>query len=131
MMIFILMKSLLLAAVVALYIVCFSSCSSPASSSSAIDSTLFGNNEKAGKYVNTRGFRMYYETYGSGEPLLIIHANNGSINNFTGQIPYFAKSYKVIVADSRSQGKSVDNSDSLRYDMMADDFNALLDTLHV
>src|SRR3954447_20988625 len=99
MMIFILMKSLL-HAVVTLYIVYFSSCSSPTSLPSALDSTLFGNNERVGKYVNTRGFNMYYETYGSGEPLLIIHANSGSINNFSGQIPFFAKSYKVIVVDS-------------------------------
>src|SRR3954470_21902296 len=131
MIIFILMKVLLLATVVALYIVCFSSCYSPDSSSSVIDSTLFGNNERVGKYVNTRGFNMYYETYGSGEPLLIIHANSGSINNFSGQIPFFAKSYKVIVVDSRAQGKSVDDNDSLSYEMMADDFNALLDTLHI
>jgi len=74
---------------------------------------------------------MYYEVYGSGEPLLIIHGNGGSINNFLYQIPYFEKNYKVILADSRSQGKSVDNSDSLSYEMMTDDLNALLDSLHL
>src|SRR3954451_19345206 len=125
------MKLLPLIAVAAIFIICCTSCSAPSSSPSQLDTTKFGNNDKVGKYLNTRGFRMYYETYGSGEPLLIIHANNGSINNFSGQIPYFAKSYKVIVADSRSQGKSVDNNDSLSYEMMADDFNALLDTLHI
>jgi len=125
------MRFLLLIAIISLFIGFFQACSGSVSSPSQIDTTMFGNNDKVGKYVNTRGFRMYYETYGSGDPLLIIHANNGSINNFSGQIPYFAKSYKVIVADSRSQGKSVDNSDSLSYEMMADDFNALLDTLHI
>ena len=125
------MELLKLIAVNALFVICFISCSPPDSSPSQIDSTIFGNNNKVGKYTTTRGFNMYYEVYGSGEPLLIIHANGGSINNFAGQIPYFAKSYKVIVADSRAQGKSVDNSDSLSYEMMADDFNALLDTLHI
>ena len=62
---------------------------------------------------------------------LIIHGNGGSINNFLYQIPYFSKEYKVILADSRSQGKSVDNSDSLSYEMMTDDLNALLDSLHL
>lgn len=94
------------------------------------DSTLYGHNSKAGHYVKTRGFNMYYETYGKGEPLLIIHGNGGSINNFIYQIPFFSKSYKVILADSRAQGKSVDTKDSLSYEMMADDLNALLDTLH-
>jgi pimeloyl-ACP methyl ester carboxylesterase len=74
---------------------------------------------------------MYYETYGTGEPLLIIHGNGGSINNFLYQIPYFSKHYKVILADSRSQGRSIDDSDSLSYEMMADDFNALLNNLRV
>jgi len=91
----------------------------------------YGNNPAAGKYVKLRGFNMYYETYGQGEPLLIIHGNGGSINNFKYQIPYFAKSYRVILADSRAQGKSVDHTDSLSYEMMTDDLNALLDTLHL
>lgn len=98
---------------------------------SLVDTTMYGKNEKVGKYVKLRGFNMYYETYGSGEPLLIIHGNGGSINNFVFQIPYFAKSYKVILADSRSQGKSVDNADSLSYEMMADDLNGLLESLHL
>lgn len=91
----------------------------------------YGNDPKAGKYANIRGFRMYYEVYGTGKPLLLIHGNGGSINNFKQQIPYFAKQYKVIVADSRAQGKSVDTSDSLTYEMMADDVNALLNHLHL
>ena len=74
---------------------------------------------------------MYYETYGTGEPLLIIHGNGGSIKDFLYQVPYFAKTYKVILADSRAQGKSVDTKDSLTYEMMADDLNALLDSLHI
>lgn len=93
--------------------------------------TLYGNNLKAGKYADIRGFRMYYEVYGSGKPLLIIHGNGGSIRDFRFQIPYFAKKYKVILADSRAQGKSADPSDSLTYEMMADDLNALLNTLRL
>jgi len=99
--------------------------------SSSIDTTKIGNNAKVGRYIKIRGFNMYFETYGAGAPLLMIHGNGGSISNFMYQIPYFSKGYKVIVADSRAQGKSVDTRDSLSYEMMADDFNALLDTLHL
>lgn len=84
-----------------------------------------------GKYISIRGFKMYYEVYGKGEPLLMIHGNGGSARAFDNQIPYFSKKYKVIVADSRAQGKSVDPADSLSYDMMADDLNALLDRLKI
>lgn len=91
----------------------------------------YGNNPAAGKYYEIREFKMYCETYGEGEPLLFIHGNGGSIKDFAHQIPYFSKKYKVLVADSRSQGKSVDEGDSLTYEMMADDFAALLDAMKI
>src|SRR6478736_4629077 len=91
----------------------------------------YGNNSTAGNYAGIRGIKMYYEIYGTGKPLLIIHGNGGSIKDFSKQIPYFSTEYKVIVADSRAQGKTVDTKDSLTYEMMADDFNALLDFLHL
>jgi pimeloyl-ACP methyl ester carboxylesterase len=91
----------------------------------------YGSNKKVGKYYAIRGFRMYAETYGQGTPLLIIHGNGGSISNFSNQIPYFSKKYRVIVADSRAQGKSRDQADSLSYEMMADDYAALLDEMKI
>lgn len=90
----------------------------------------YGNNKAAGHYLNTRGIKMYYEVYGSGKPLLFIHGNGGSMDAFTNNIPYFAKTYKVIAVDSRAHGKSADPADSLTFEQMADDFNALLDSLH-
>lgn len=93
--------------------------------------TLYGKNKAAGKYYDIRGIRMYCEVYGEGQPLLIIHGNGGSINNFIYQIPYFSKKYKVIIADSRSQGKTADNNDSLTYEIMADDYAALLDAMKI
>ncbi len=98
---------------------------------SPFDTTMYGRNPAVGKYADISGFKMYYETYGKGEPLLIIHGNGGSINNFLYQIPYFAKNYQVIIADSRAQGKSVDTKDSLSYEMMTDDLNNLLDKLNL
>lgn len=91
----------------------------------------YGNNNAAGKYYDIRGFKMYTETYGTGQPLLIIHGNGGSINNFFFQIPYFSKKYKVIIADSRSHGNSKDDGDSLSYEMMSDDYAALLDQMKI
>lgn len=91
----------------------------------------FGKNKLAGRYYTIRGFKMYAEVYGKGQPLLIIHGNGGAINNFIYQIPYFSKKYKVIIADSRAQGKSTDTGDSLSYEMMADDYAALLDALKI
>ncbi len=91
----------------------------------------FGQNSQVGKYASIRGFNMYYESYGSGEPLLLIHGNSGSIADFTNQIPFFSQHYRVIIADNRSHGKSIDTKDSLSYEMMADDFAGLLDHLKI
>jgi pimeloyl-ACP methyl ester carboxylesterase len=91
----------------------------------------YGNNAKVGKYITTRGIKVYYETYGQGEPLLMIHGNGGSISAFKYQIGFFQKHYKVIVADSRAQGKTIDYGEVLNYEMMAEDMNALLDSLHI
>ncbi|HVU55029.1 MAG TPA: alpha/beta hydrolase [Puia sp.] len=94
-------------------------------------SVHYGNNPAAGHYLPTRGIRLYYEQYGSGAPLLFIHGNGGDIGNFSNNIPYFSKYYRVIAVDSRAHGHSTDPSDSLSFEMMADDFNALLDSLHL
>lgn len=91
----------------------------------------YGNNPKAGHYVPIRGIKMYYEIYGAGKPLLLIHGNGQSIRAYRYQIPYFSKNYKVIAVDSRAQGKSVDSSSTLSYETMADDFDALLTHLKI
>ena len=95
------------------------------------DTTRFGDNASAGAFMDVNGIQLYYEIYGKGEPLLLIHGNGGAIDNFINQIPYFAAKYKVIAVDSRAQGKSVDTNDSLSFEMMADDFSTLLDMLNI
>ena len=91
----------------------------------------YDNNPSAGKYAPINGIQLYYETYGSGEPLILLHGNGGSINSFQKQIPFFEKYYQVIAIDSRLQGKSGGSPDSLSYELMASDFCALLDYLHI
>ncbi|WP_139924124.1 alpha/beta fold hydrolase [Hymenobacter sp. DG01] len=86
----------------------------------------YGNNPAAGRYAHVRGLKLYYEAYGSGAPLLLLHGNGGSSQDFAKTIPYFAKRYRVIALDSRAHGKSTDAADSLSFEQMADDCAALL-----
>ncbi len=72
---------------------------------------------------------LYYEVYGRGEPLLLVHGNGGSIADLSAQIAHFRKRYKVIAMDSRDQGRSGDTPDKLTYEKMTDDLAALLDHL--
>ena len=92
---------------------------------------VYGNNPKAGHYARINGINLYYETYGQGKPLILLHGNGGSIAAFKYQIPFFEKHYKVIAIDSRLQGKSGGAADTLSYDMMTADFAGLLDFLKI
>jgi pimeloyl-ACP methyl ester carboxylesterase len=94
-------------------------------------STPYGHNTAVGKFVKVNGINMYYETYGAGAPLVLIHGNGGSVASMGNQIEYFKSKYKIIVADSRAQGKSGDGPGRLTYEQITDDWSALLDALHI
>ncbi len=100
-----------------------------AASRSKAAAVPYGSNRAAGKTFVHDGVTLYYEVYGQGEPLLIIHGNGGSIGTVAAQIAFFRSRYRVIAMDSRDQGKSSDSPDKLTYEKMTDDLAALLDHL--
>ncbi len=71
--------------------------------------TNYGKNKK-GTFTDVGDAKIYYEIYGKGAPLLLLHGNNGSIADFYQQIPAFSKKYQVIALDTRGQGRSTDLS---------------------
>lgn len=89
----------------------------------------YGSNPAVGRIFMHDGVRLYYETYGAGDPVLLIHGNGASIAAFTAQIDFFRRHYRVIAMDSRDQGKSGDSTGKLTYEKMADDQAALLENL--
>ena len=93
--------------------------------------TPYGNNESVGKYVEINGAKIYYEEYGNGEPLLLIHGNGGDIKSMGNQIDYFKNKYRVIIADNRGQGKSELKTDSLTYTQITKDWDGLVNHLEL
>ena len=89
----------------------------------------YGSNPAAGSTFTHDGIQLYYEVYGTGEPILLVHGGGGSIAVFKAQIEYFRHHYKVIAMDSRDQGRSGDSPDKITYEKMTDDLAALLDHL--
>jgi pimeloyl-ACP methyl ester carboxylesterase len=89
----------------------------------------YGKNPAAGQTLLLNGSRFYFETYGRGAPLLLLHGNGGSIDNFKGQIAELSRQHRVIAMDSRGHGKSELGTEALTYEAMAEDVNALLDHL--
>lgn len=81
----------------------------------------YGRNKK-GKFVDIGNAKIYTEEYGQGEPLLLLHGNNGGIADFYLQIPSLAKHFRVIAIDTRGQGRSTDlSTDPYSYDDFARD----------
>jgi pimeloyl-ACP methyl ester carboxylesterase len=91
----------------------------------------YGFNSKVGKFADVNGIKLYYEIYGSGAPLVVLHGNGGSIEDASPFYGDLMKQYKVIAVDSRSQGNSTTTAAPLNYDIMASDVNALLTQLHI
>lgn len=93
--------------------------------------TEYGKN-KSGKYIDLKDVKIYYEEYGKGQPLLLLHGNNGSIEDFYQQIPFFSKYYRVIAIDTRGQGRSTDlTQDPYSYQKFASDLYQITKNLNL
>lgn len=87
----------------------------------------YGNNPKAGKYVQAGDARIYYEVYGTGKPLVVLHGGGvGSTYEMAQFIDSLAKSYQVIAISTRGHGKSEIGHTSLTYEQKANDIYAVI-----
>lgn len=86
-------------------------------------------------YLTTSGAEIYYEQYGSGTPLLILHGNSQSLSVFYPFLCTFLPYFQVILMDSRGHGRSRLSVHTALHGFstedMADDVIALLDHLHL
>ena len=110
------------------FIFCFFSLLSKAQNTANIE---YGSNPSAEKYIDVNDIKMYYEVYGKGEPLLLLHGGAGSIHDFSYQIPELSKHYKVFAIDSRGQGRTTDSDKQITYTQMAADVAAFIDKLQL
>ena len=84
-----------------------------------------------GHFVPLRGIRMYYEDRGHGPALLLLHGGTGNGDQFAKQVPAFLTHYRLIVPDSRAQGRTSDGAGPVTYHGMAEDVVALMDHLGI
>jgi pimeloyl-ACP methyl ester carboxylesterase len=83
-------------------------------------------------YSEVNGLNMYYEIYGQGKPLVLIHGGGSTIqSNFEKVIPLFAKSRKVIAVELQAHGRTNDRNKDLTFEQDADDVTALLKNLNI
>lgn len=80
-------------------------------------------------YAPVNGIRVWYAAFGRGEPVLLLHGGLANSNYWGNQVPALAKSYRVIVVDSRGHGRSTHDERQYGYDLMASDVLGLMDFL--
>ncbi|MVM33298.1 alpha/beta fold hydrolase [Spirosoma sp. HMF4905] len=83
-------------------------------------------------YAAVNGLNMYYEVYGKGKPIVLLHGSFMTIPlNWSHIIPLLMKDRKVIVAEMQGHGRTRDISREIRYETMADDVSGLLKHLNL
>ncbi len=72
-------------------------------------------------YVLANGLQIYYESVGSGKPLVLLHGGTLTLQMWNDLLPQFSPHFKVIMIDSRGHGKTNNPSGQITYRLMADD----------
>jgi 3-oxoadipate enol-lactonase len=75
--------------------------------------------------------RMHYEEAGAGPPLVLVHGLGACASDWEGQIPFFARNYRVIVPELRGFGRSERGRGALSIARFASDLRELLDQLGI
>ncbi|MBF8807816.1 MAG: alpha/beta hydrolase [Enterococcus lacertideformus] len=83
--------------------------------------------EKEKKYAKMAdGTEIYYEKIGIGDPLFLLHGNDGSGRFFSEQVPIFKQFYTVYLVDSRGHGRSKNQANTLSFRLMTEDLYTIM-----
>lgn len=92
--------------------------------------TPYGNNPKAGRYVQAKDAKLYYEVYGKGQPVVLLHGGLfGSTVEMTDFINKLKKNYQVIAISTRGHGKSELGTEPLTLEQRANDAMAVINAV--
>ena len=83
----------------------------------------------AGTYAEVNGINLYYETHGSGRPMILLHGGLGSGEMFGPNLATLSRDHQVIAPDLQGHGRTADIDRPIDIRLMADDIAALIDHL--
>jgi pimeloyl-ACP methyl ester carboxylesterase len=102
--------------------------SKPMTASTPKDSTIAFTNG----YSDVNGIKMYYEIYGQGKPLILLHGGGSTIQTtFEKVIPHLARHHKVIGIELQAHGRTGDRDTPISFQQDADDVAALMKNLSI
>ena len=109
------------------------SCNDPATGKKENMNTTMSDsiNFKSG-YSGVNGIKMYYEIYGQGKPLMLLHGGGSTIQSSFGRIiPLLAGHFTVIAVDLQNHGRSGSRNIPQTFEQDADDVAVLLKNIGI
>ncbi len=94
-----------------------------------ISTNIFSQIPKESESAFINGKNIYYEVYGEGEPLFLLHGYTLSSQSWLPYVEDFDKEYKVYLVDLTGHGKSDAFKEDLSIKSVAEDLNALIQYL--
>jgi pimeloyl-ACP methyl ester carboxylesterase len=85
----------------------------------------------SGQYAEVNGINLYYETHGTGRPMILLHGGLGSGEMYGPILPTLAASHQVIAVDLQGHGRTADIDRPIDLPLMAGDIVALIDHLRL
>jgi len=83
-------------------------------------------------FSEVNGIKMYYEIYGEGKPLVLLHGGGSTIQTSFGRvIPLFSKERQLICVELQAHGRTGDRNSGVSFEQDADDIAALLKILNI
>jgi len=82
-----------------------------------------------GEYAEVNGMNLYYESHGTGRPLILLHGGLGSGEMFGPIIPTLSERHRVLTVDLQGHGRTADIDRPIDVRLMAGDIAALIDHL--
>src|SRR5258708_9488509 len=82
-------------------------------------------------YADVNGIKLYYEIYGQGDPMVLIHGGLTTIGEMQGWVQPLAKTRQVIAVEMQGHGRTADTDQPMSFTTMGDDIAALLDHLKI
>lgn len=93
--------------------------------------TWTNDTNSAGQYADVNGLHLYYETHGTGRPLILLHGGLGSGEMFGPVLAELTERHRVIAVDLQGHGRTADIDRPIDVRLMADDIAALIDHLEL
>ena len=84
-----------------------------------------------GQYIQVNGLNMYYEEYGNGMPLILLHGGTSTSRTWQPFLSTFVPHFWVITPDSRAHGRTNNPAGIFSYQLMADDVAAFIQALNL